>query len=64
MNVKELFLSIKTPEEYNDIRKELKGLDWSDKDVRAHCRKIFPQDGDGIDNGYIARCYLDKPKEV
>ena len=59
MTVKERFLAIQTAEEYNNIRYELKGLDWNDEEVRVHSRKILKSEG--VVNGRIVRCYDEKP---
>lgn len=41
MTLKDKFLSIKTYEEYEPIRREFDGLDFSDKEVREHFGELF-----------------------
>lgn len=63
MTQKDIFLGIESPKEYNERRSELKGLDWTDEEVRAHCRKIFPSSDNGIVKGFIMDVSKDNPQE-
>lgn len=52
---------IKTYEEFDEKRKEMKGLDFSDPEIMEHCSSIFPRlKSSGYEDGVIYEVFPNK----